>query len=201
MTTCPSCGIAGNNLSCPNHTYWGINPLPDSIPTPKQSPIDLSPYIDEEKRWLFAETGRLQLSLTKANKEIERLRGLMPPDERGPGFVGQGSWSVFAEKVVAERDALREELAERDKEIEWLRRERTVLVAWLRKMTTMGSPITQVYLDQMLESLANWELAVPWREYTDQFGRTLPLEGHHKDCGYGKDGWSLCTCDELKEEE
>ena len=156
------------------------------------------PFIDEEKEWLFAETGRLHFSLTKANKEIERLRCLMPPDERGPGFVSQGSWSVFAEKVVAERDALREELAERDKEIEWLRRERTVLVAWLRKMTTMGSPITQVYLDQMLESLANWELAVPWREYTDQFGRTLPLEGHHKDCGYGKDGWSLCTCDELE---
>ena len=146
---------------------------------------------------LFAEIGRLNVLLHERDKEIEQLKGLMPPDERGPGFVGQGSWSVFAEKVVEERDALREELAERDREIEWLRRERTVLVAWLRKMTTMGSPITQVYLDQMLESLANWELAVPWREYTDQFGRTLPLEGHHKDCGYGKDGWSLCTCDEL----
>ena len=191
MTTCPSCGIAGNNFDCPNHTYWGINPLPDSIPTPAQ-PAWAS---------LYAEIGRLNVLLNDRDKEIERLKGLMPPDERGPGFVGQGSWSVFAEKVVAERDALREELAERDKEIEWLRRERTVLVAWLRKMTTMGSPITQVYLDQMLESLANWELAVPWREYTDQFGRTLPLEGHHKDCEYGKDGWSLCTCDELKEEE
>jgi hypothetical protein len=36
------------------------------------------------------------------------------------------------------------------------------------------------------------------KENTDQLGRTLPLEGHHKDCGHGKDGWSLCTCDELK---
>jgi len=190
MTHCPSCGIAGTNISCPNHmTFLGFNPLPDSIPMPEQS------------AWasLYAEIGRLNVLLNERDKEIERLKVLMPPDERGPGFVGQGSWSVFAEKVVAERDALREELAERNKEIEWLRKERTVLVAWLRKMTTTGSPITQVYLDQMLESLANWELSVPWKQYSDQFGRTLPLQGHHKDCGYGKDGWSLCTCDELKE--
>ncbi len=37
MTTCPSCGIAGNNISCPNHSFWGINPMPDSIPMPEQS--------------------------------------------------------------------------------------------------------------------------------------------------------------------
>ena len=98
------------------------------------------PFIDEEKEWLFAETGRLHLSLTKANKEIERLRCLMPPDERGPGFVSQGSWSVFAEKVVAERDALREELAERDKEIEWLRGERPDVVAWLRQPSEHPDP-------------------------------------------------------------
>jgi hypothetical protein len=54
---------------------------------------------------LFAEIGRLNVLLNEKDKEIERLKGLMPPDERGPGFVGQGSWSVFAEKVVAERDA------------------------------------------------------------------------------------------------
>ena len=41
--------------------------------------------------------------------EVNRLRKLIPPEtERGPGFVGQGTWSVFAEKVVAERDAARE---------------------------------------------------------------------------------------------
>ena len=100
MTTCPSCGIAGDNLGCPNHIYWGINPLPDSIPMPEQS------------AWasLYAEIGRLNVLLNERNKEIERLKSLMPPDERGPGFVGQGSWSVFAEKVVAERDALRGEV-------------------------------------------------------------------------------------------
>ena len=197
---CPNCGVIGTNVSCPSHVNynWGTwNGLPPTIqPQATWMPVP------EQSAWssLYAEIGRLNVLLNERDKEIERLKGLMPPDERGPGFVGQGSWSVFAEKVVAERDALREELAERDREIEWLRRERTVLVAWLRKMITMGSPITQVYLDQMLESLANWELSVPWKEYSDQFGRTLPLQGHHKDCGYGKDGWSLCTCDELKGE-
>lgn len=144
MTTCPSCGIAGDNLGCPNHSYWGINPLPDSIPMPEQS------------AWssLYAEIGRLNVLLNERNKEIERLKGLMPPDERGPGFVGQGSWSVYAEKVVAERDALRE------------------VLTGLRE-----------------------------KGIIDQHNRPLPLEGHHKDCGHGKDGWSLCTCEGLNEIE
>jgi hypothetical protein len=52
-------------------------------------------------------------------QKAERLEKLVPPEtERGPGFVGQGSWSVYAEKVVAERDylqdALNRTLAERD---------------------------------------------------------------------------------------
>ena len=65
MTTCPSCGIAGNNFNCPNHmTFWGINPLPDSIPMPEQS------------AWasLYAEIGRLNVLLNERDKEIERLR-------------------------------------------------------------------------------------------------------------------------------
>ena len=110
MTTCPSCGIAGNNFNCPNHmTYWGINPLPDSIPMP------------EQPAWssLYAEIGRLNVLLNERDKEIERLRGLMPPDERGPGFVGQGTWSVFAEKVVAERDAALEKVAELTECLRW----------------------------------------------------------------------------------
>ena len=109
MTTCPSCGIAGNNFNCPNHIYWGINPLPDSIPMPEQS------------AWssLYAEIGRLNVLLNERDKEIERLKGLMPPDERGPGFVGQGSWSVFAEKVVAERDAALEKVVELTECLRW----------------------------------------------------------------------------------
>ena len=64
MTTCPSCGIAGNNFSCPNHTYWGINPLPDSIPMPTQS------------AWasLYAEIGRLNVLLNERDKELKEIK-------------------------------------------------------------------------------------------------------------------------------
>ena len=67
-----------------------------------------NPIIDEEKQWLFAEIGRLHLSLTKANKEIERLKGLVPPDDTS--FLGK-AWSLIAEKLRLERDALSEILA------------------------------------------------------------------------------------------
>jgi hypothetical protein len=54
--------------------------------------------------------------------ENDRLRKLVPPEtERGPGFVGQGTWSVYAEKVVAERDDAQEEvrfLTKKNKELE-----------------------------------------------------------------------------------
>lgn len=53
----------------------------------------------------------LQRAALDLSVENERLAKLVPPEpERGPGFVGQGTWSVFAEKVVAERDEAREEI-------------------------------------------------------------------------------------------
>ena len=115
MTTCPSCGIAGNNFSCPNHTYWGINPNLDLVPPPQTSVN----WINPTSAQLFAEIGRLNVLLNERDKEIERLRGLMPPDERGPGFVSQGSWSVFAEKVLAERDAAMERVTELTECLRW----------------------------------------------------------------------------------
>jgi len=36
--------------------------------------------------------------------ELAALRRILPPSARGEGIVGEGSWAVFAEKVVAERD-------------------------------------------------------------------------------------------------
>lgn len=148
MTTCPSCGIAGNNFICPNHiSCSGVNPNLDLVPPPQT----IVNWINSNSAQLFAEIGRLNILLNERDKEIERLKGLMPADERGPGFVGQGSWSMFAEKVVAERDALRDILAD------------------LRKKGVI-----------------------------DGLNRPLPLEGHHKDCGHGKDGWSLCTCDAFR---
>jgi len=60
-------------------------------------------HVDSGGRVLSCEQVRVLLY------EIDRLRMLVPPEtERGPGFVGQGSWSVYAEKVVEERDAARE---------------------------------------------------------------------------------------------
>jgi hypothetical protein len=60
-------------------------------------------HVDSGGRVLSCEQVRVLLD------EIDRLRMLVPPEtERGPGFVGQGTWSVFAEKVVEERDAARE---------------------------------------------------------------------------------------------
>lgn len=46
--------------------------------------------------------------------EVERLRAMLPPTahtgvRNGPG---EGSWAVFAEKVVAERDAARAQIDE-----------------------------------------------------------------------------------------
>ena len=111
----------------------------------KSEPLQLT--TDREKD-LLAEIGRLHLSLTKANKEIERLKGLVPPDDTS--FLGK-AWSLIAEKLRLERDALSE------------------ILAGLRE-----------------------------KGIIDQHNRPLPLEGHHKDCGHGKDGWSLCTCDKLR---
>ncbi len=65
--------------------------------------------------------------------ENDRLRKLVPPEtERGPGFVGQGSWSVFAEKVVAERDELRDELNGLCEEIRCLKEENDELKESMR---------------------------------------------------------------------
>ena len=53
--------------------------------------------------------------------EVQRLNKILPPDPRGQGFVGEGSWSVFAMKVVEERDALAEKCALQDKLIDELK--------------------------------------------------------------------------------
>lgn len=60
---------------------------------------------------LRKESAECQQAALDISDENDRLRKLVPPEtERGPGFVGQGSWSVFAEKVVEERDAAREQI-------------------------------------------------------------------------------------------
>lgn len=44
-------------------------------------------------------------------EERDRLRRILPPERERHRGVGEGSWAVFAEKMLAERDAAREELA------------------------------------------------------------------------------------------
>jgi DNA repair exonuclease SbcCD ATPase subunit len=73
---------------------------------------------NEQARVLLDEIDRLRKdcehhrqAALDISDENDRLRKLVPPEtERGPGFVGQGSWSVYAEKVVAERDEARDDL-------------------------------------------------------------------------------------------
>ena len=73
----------------------------------------------EELRWMRA--------------EVERLRAMLPPTaysgvRSGPG---EGSWSVFAGKVVEERDAARAEGERLRAEIERLKQEPELLRAEL----------------------------------------------------------------------
>lgn len=61
--------------------------------------------------------------IAKQRAEIERLRAMLPPTahsgvRNGPG---EGSWSVFAGKVVEERDAARAEIERQRAEIKRLR--------------------------------------------------------------------------------
>jgi len=73
----------------------------------RQTALDISEDNDQLQKQIEEQNLRMQDLFLKA----ERLEKLVPPDsERGPGFVGQGSWAVFAEKVVEERDAAREQI-------------------------------------------------------------------------------------------
>lgn len=70
--------------------------------------FDLPPTI----RPAEGEIRRMREEWKQARAEVERLRRLLSPDSgHAGGGVGEGSWAVFAEKVVAERDAFREELS------------------------------------------------------------------------------------------
>ena len=108
---CPNCGVAGPNLNC------NLHPMPKfgNMTNPcKEIP---QPIIDEEKRWLFAETGRLFFE----NK-----------------------------RLLEENQSLKEMLSKLQKD-----------------------------------------------GIIDQLGRKLPLPGHHEDCEYGQNGWSMCYCEEI----
>ena len=71
-------------------------------------------------------------------QKAERLEKLIPPEaERGPGFVGQGTWSVFAEKVVEERDEARDEINILCEEIRCLKEENDELQDEVKQLGAM----------------------------------------------------------------
>ena len=76
----------------------------------RQTALDISDDNDQLQKQIEEQNRRMQDLLLKA----ERLEKLVPPEsERGPGFVGQGTWSVFAEKVVEERESTIQDLEHR----------------------------------------------------------------------------------------
>jgi chromosome segregation ATPase len=116
----------------------------------RQTALDISEDNDQLQKQIEEQNLRMQDLFLKA----ERLEKLVPPEsERGPGFVGQGSWSVFAEKVVEERDAaragmkqllaekieLRDELSSLCEEIRCLKEENDELREELEQLGDMDS--------------------------------------------------------------
>lgn len=82
---------------------------------PQTHPADDYMAAIESDAWEGARTA-YRGAIAKLKDEVDRLRRLLPPDcERSGGGVSQGSWSVFAEKVVEERDALAARVAELEK--------------------------------------------------------------------------------------
>ena len=104
---------------------WSSLPLTVDLigPTPL---VCLRPLRDGDSDLLVAAPD-LAASVVALHAEVERLRAILPPErERGQGIVGEGSWAVFAERMVAERDAAREHAgqataAERGRIVAWLK--------------------------------------------------------------------------------
>ena len=102
----------------------------------RQTALDISEDNDQLQKQIEEQNLRMQDLFLKT----ERLEKLIPPEtERGPGFVGQGSWSVFADKVVAERDELRDELNGLCEEIRCLKEENDELKEGMRLLSNVTS--------------------------------------------------------------
>jgi len=79
----------------------------------------LREIVADEDDYVEAQSMAAELLATRA--EVERLLRLMPPTARGiTNGPGEGSWSVFAEKVVEERDAARAEVERLRSRVGWL---------------------------------------------------------------------------------
>ncbi len=97
---------------------------------------------------LLAAAPDLAASVVALHGEVERLRAILPPEqERGQGIVGEGSWAVFAERVVAERDAAQEQARQATAA------ERARIVAWLKERADKAYAVgNEPYGDALLNA-------------------------------------------------
>ena len=137
MTTCPSCGIAGNNFSCPNHTYWGINPNLDLVPPPQTSVNWINPTSAE----LFAEIGRLNVRLNEREEEIAVLK------QTSADLCPECGWRFLIPDIGCQGC----ERARLEQEIERLRGERPATVAWLRQTSERMNDATLAHAADCIE--------------------------------------------------
>ena len=96
----------------------------------------------------------LLLELDRVSADNERLRAMLPPTAHsgvrsGPG---EGSWSVFAGKVVEERDAARAEVERLRAEIERLKQEPELLRAELISLANAARKALADAYDRAKES-------------------------------------------------
>lgn len=90
--------------------YVGLYIQLDSFETLRDFPFNVYHLDVEVVR--SADLLNLLLHMAELEAENARLLSIMPPTAGAadPRFVGQGDWAVFADKVVAERDQLREDV-------------------------------------------------------------------------------------------
>lgn len=117
-----------------NYLLVEVDQLRKSREHHRQTALDISEDNDQLQKQIEEQNLRMQ----DLSQKADRLEKLVPPEtERGPGFVGQGSWSVYAEKVVAERDEARDELNTLCEDIRVLKEENDDLRDEVKKLWSM----------------------------------------------------------------
>jgi len=156
----------------------------------RQTALDISEDNDQLQKQIEEQNLRMQDLFQKA----ERLEKLVPPDsERGPGFIGQGSWSVFAEKVVAERDAAQERVKQHLEEKIELRDELGGLCEDIRVLKEAFDDFKEESAARIQELLKeNSELHrvnAGLQEEVTRCGTALASKKEHANINYGHDGF------------